>query len=53
MVCAAAGPVSAGPISAAPAMNASESLCHEVMGMLQERFVAATEDAAATKSRRK
>jgi hypothetical protein len=32
MLCAIAGAV-----SAAPVINASEILCHEVMGMLQER----------------
>jgi hypothetical protein len=31
-------------------MNASEILCHEVMGMLQERFVTASDVAAATKA---
>ena len=45
--------VAAGAVSVAPAMNASEILCHEVMGMLQERFVAAIGEAAATKSQRK
>src|SRR5580704_12884975 len=49
MVCATADPISAGPISAALAMNASEILCHEVMGLLRERFVAADYEREATK----